>query len=191
MNRFQTLKPSLTILCVIVSLAACASNLAIHTASDKQIMARQNAVTFDSITIPETVPFSKNTMISPKIKQQCRINKQLADYVESYAKRNGYTVTRVTTINTKAKGNVLTLEIVNALSVGNLWSGHMKTTQVKGSLYRDGSRIGSFTAQRSSSGGAFSGFKGSCSVLGRTVKVLGKDIANWINNPADNMHLGE
>lgn len=75
MNRFQTLKPSLTILCVIASLAACASNRAIHTASDKEILARQNAVTFDSIIIPEAVPFSKNTMISPKIKQECRINR--------------------------------------------------------------------------------------------------------------------
>jgi hypothetical protein len=40
-------------------------------------------------------------------------------------------------------------------------------------------------------GGAFGGFKGSCSVLGRTVKALGKDIAQWLVQPAKGSQLGD
>ena len=36
------------------------------------------------------------------------------------------------------------------------------------------------TLSRNSMGGMFGGFKGSCSVLNRTAKVLGADLAKWI-----------
>ncbi len=40
-------------------------------------------------------------------------------------------------------------------------------------------------------GGLFAGFKGSCSVLGRTVKAIGKDIAEWLVNPVLDADLGD
>jgi hypothetical protein len=62
---------------------------------------------------------------------------------------------------------------------------------VRGKLYQDGKEIGAFTGRRNSMGGAFGGFKGSCSVLGRTVKALGKDIAQWLVQPAKGSQLGD
>jgi hypothetical protein len=46
---------------------------------------------------------------------------------------------------------------------------------------------GSFRGER----GAFAGFKGSCSVLGHTVKALGSDIADWLVKPSEDADLGD
>jgi len=68
------------------------------------------------------------------------------------------------------KGRILYIEITNAISMGNPFMGHQKQVSVKGRLLEDGTEIGSFSGVRASMGGAFAGFKGSCSVLGRCVK---------------------
>jgi hypothetical protein len=39
--------------------------------------------------------------------------------------------------------------------------------------------------------GAFAGFKDSCSVLGRTVKAIGSDIADWLLKPSEDADLGD
>ena len=44
---------------------------------------------------------------------------------------------------------------------------------------------------RVSGGGAFGLYKGSCTVLGSTVKVLGRDVSNWLKKPVNGAHLGD
>jgi hypothetical protein len=61
---------------------------------------------------------------------------------------------------------------------------------VEGELVENGEVIGSFTASRYSSGGAFGGFKGTCAILGRCIQSIGKDIAAWLKNPTMNAMLG-
>ena len=39
-------------------------------------------------------------------------------------------------------------------------------------------------------GGAFGGYKGTCSILGRCIKTLGSDIAKWLANPTMDAKLG-
>ena len=39
-------------------------------------------------------------------------------------------------------------------------------------------------------GGAFGGFKGTCSILGRCIKAIGADIAKWLANPTMDAMLG-
>ena len=51
--------------------------------------------------------------------------------------------------------------------------------------------LGSFTGQRSSNGGVFAGFKGTCSILNRDVDSLARDIARWIEQPSKDARLGE
>jgi hypothetical protein len=85
---------------------------------------------------------------------------------------------------------VLILEIVSAVGGGGgAWSGP-KSVTVKGELREDGKVIGSFTASRFSGGGAWGGFKGTCSIFGRCIKVLGEDIAAWLKKPTMNAALG-
>jgi hypothetical protein len=80
---------------------------------------------------------------------------------------------------------------VDAVSMGNAFLGHQKFTKVRGTLLQDGTKVASFKARRNSMGGAFAGFKGSCSVLGRTVEAMGEDIATWLTDPRDGASLGD
>ncbi len=85
----------------------------------------------------------------------------------------------------------MSAEITDAVSMGNPFLGHHKFTRVDGTLYESGRAVASFKGRRNSMGGAFGGFKGPCSVLGRTVKVLGQDIATWLKRPVDGARLGD
>lgn len=137
------------------------------------------------------VPFAKDNMIASNILNECKIGEQLSEFVATFSKDKNVEVQRVPNVSSTDAGQVLMIEITNAVSEGNAFIGHRKFTQIKGSLFRDGAEVSSFVGARNSMGGAFAGFKGSCSVLGRTVEALGGDIARWLTNPVKNGRLGD
>jgi hypothetical protein len=146
----------------------------------------------DPITMAKPVPYADDSMIASKIKKECEIQDQLAAYTEEYAREeHNLDVKFVDAVQTDAPGLVLDVHIKDAFSGGNAFTGHRKSTLVAGTLYRDGEVIGSFVGRRDSMGGMFGGYKGSCSVLGRTVKALGKDIAEWLKAPTMDAQLGD
>ena len=69
--------------------------------------------------------------------------------------------------------------------------GHRKGITLTGKLFENDRVIASLSAMRSSGGGAFGGFKGSCAVLNRCAETLAKDIATWLGNPTTGARLGE
>lgn len=141
-----------------------------------------------SLQLQRPVPYAEDNDIADNIKNECKINEQLADFVKQYAGENvEFSSGPVDT----GKGRALQLEIVDAVSMGNAWMGHQKFTKVKGALYDGGKKVASFKARRNSMGGAFAGYKGSCSVLGRTVEALGEDIGTWLKAPQDGANLGD
>ena len=144
-----------------------------------------------SVHMQRPVPYSEDGDIADNIKQECKINEQLADFVQQYAKAQGVTVEFSDGPVDKSSGRVLNLKITNAISMGNAWLGHQKATSVVGTLYENGVRVAGFKANRHSMGGAFAGYKGSCSVLGRTVQAIGEDIGGWLKAPVDGAHLGD
>ena len=91
----------------------------------------------------------------------------------------------------QASGPVLQAEIVDAVRLGNAFMSHQKFTKVRGPLLQDGAKAAAINARRNPMGGAFEGFKGWCTVLDRTVKVLGGDIAVWLAAPRDGATLGD
>jgi hypothetical protein len=62
---------------------------------------------------------------------------------------------------------------------------------IKGSLSQRGKMLGDFKARRYSGGGMFGGYKGTCAILGRCVKTLGRDVAEWLAHPASQAVLGD
>lgn len=140
------------------------------------------------ILLQKPVPYAADNDISDAIKDECKINEQLADFVKQYSSEP---VELVSGPVDTGSGRVLQLEIVDAVSMGNAWLGHQKFTKVSGTLFEDGAEVASFRGRRNSMGGAFAGFKGSCSVLGRTAEVLGEDIAAWLAAPEDGATLGD
>ena len=89
----------------------------------------------------------------------------------------------------KAKG--LDIEIVAMMGAGGgMWSGPKQMTVV-GTLTEGGAVVGTFRARRTTTGGAWGGYKGTCSLLGRVGKALAKDIGDWLRAPTNDARLGE
>lgn len=144
-----------------------------------------------SLSIQRPVPYSKDGDIARKIREECKIDEQLADFLKEFAGKEGIEVAFSEQPVDPAKGRVLDLRITSAISLGNAFMGHQKSTTVAGTLHENGKQLGSFKARRQSMGGAFAGYKGSCAVLGRTVKVLAQDIASWLKSPTEGAELGD
>lgn len=143
------------------------------------------------VLVQRPVPYSEDADIASNIRNECKLQEQLPDYIRQFAAPKGIEVRFADEIDTAAPGRVLQVEIRDALSMGNAWTGHRKSTSVRGRLFEDGELIGSFRGRRDSMGGAFAGYKGSCSVLGRTVKTLGQDIAAFLAAPTMDAELGD
>ena len=143
------------------------------------------------IRMQSPVPYAESSIIADNIKRECVLDARLGEFVRQHGAALGHQVQLSSEAPDKAQGTVLQLEIVDAQSAGNAWVGHHKATSVRGVLFKDGARSAGFTARRMSRGGFGGGFKGSCSVLGRTIDVIGEDIAKWLSNPVDGAKLGD
>lgn len=144
------------------------------------------------VNMSSVVPYADNAAITTRVRNECvKIQGQLAEFTQEYARSEGIDVALVGSVSPSDAGRVLVMRIDEAVSMGNAFIGHQKYTRISGELYENGKRIAGFQGRRNSGGGAFGGFKGSCSVLGRTVKVLGRDVAQWLRSPFDNARLGD
>lgn len=145
----------------------------------------------DAVVVPKPVPYAADSDIANNIRQECKINTELSDFIAEYARQHGVTVTFADTVSAHSRGRVLQVEITDAISSGNAFIGHHKSTAARGRLYQDGKLVGSFRDRRNSMGGMFAGYKGSCSVLGRTVKAIGEDVGAWLAAPSQDAELGD
>jgi len=145
----------------------------------------------EPVKVPQSVPYAEDNEIAGKIKSECRLGQQLGEYIIEYARAKNIATEPMADTNKSMPGRVLVVEIRDAVSEGNAFLGHHKSTSVRGALYQDGEPVAKFRGRRNSMGGFGAGFKGSCSVLGRTVKALGEDIVQWLAVPSDNAELGD
>ena len=182
------MKKAITLLVAALVLGACGANRPVQSNAASNMPA---ADAVKSVTIATVIPYQKGAPIAANVRRECTLNSQLSEFIQSYGKENNIGVIRTPRFKKNDNGNVLHIEIVNAVSQGNAFLGHRKFTQIEGTLFNSGKKVAGFTAARFSGGGFFGGYKGSCSVLGRTVKTLGKDIAEWLTNPIDGMHMGD
>lgn len=136
------------------------------------------------------VPFAEDSGASSNVKEECALETRLPQFIAEAAKR-GVKVVVGPAPEEGAEGKYLYLEIVHVLGTGGgAWSGP-KSVTATGELIENGEVIGSFRSSRYSTGGAFGGYKGTCSILGRCIKAMGKDIAAWLRSPTMDAHLGD
>jgi hypothetical protein len=142
------------------------------------------------ITIPAIVNYADEATVPPAVRNECKLETELASWIKTYADELHVPVTVAISGSAKPTGRVLKVKISNVLgSGGGAYSG-AKSVQVKGELREGDKVIGTFIGSRASGGGMFAGFKGTCSIMGRDVKVLGKDIVLWLKNPTMDARLG-
>lgn len=145
----------------------------------------------NAVNVQTVIPFAQDAVIAGAVKRECQLGEKLSGFIKEYAQEKGVAVTQVAQTSATSGGRSLVLEISDSVAEGNAFLGHHTHTTVKGKLYQDGAQIGNFIGRRNSMGGAFGGFKGNCSVLGRTVKTLGEDIAEWLTQPGKDGMLGD
>jgi len=155
------------------------------------VLLAATGVQADTVTLPRTAPYADESEIATNIKAECDLPSKLPLYIAEYAKENRIDTRFADQVSRNDAGKVLVVEIDEAVSRGNAFIGHQKFSRAKGTLYQDGQELGNFVAQRYSMGGAFAGYKGSCSVLGRTIKAIGKDVAEWMKAPSKDAQLGD
>jgi len=143
------------------------------------------------VQVAATTSFSENGAIREAVKNECELQTKLPGFVKEFADSYGIDVALTENNPNKNKGKVLVLEITGVSGgSGGAWSG-AKSVQVKGELFESGKSVGNFIASRYSGGGMFAAYKGTCSIMGRCVKTIGKDIATWLKKPTKNAHLGD
>jgi hypothetical protein len=140
----------------------------------------------DSIRVH--VSYAKENRVASNIKNECKLVEQLRDFIVA---GSGGKVTAAEGEPDRKRGSVLIVEITDSVSQGNAFMGHRKYTAITGKLYKGGAESANFDAARNSMGGAFAGYKGSCSVLGRTVKTLAADVNRWLQSPSKDASLGD
>jgi len=144
----------------------------------------------ETYSVSGSLPFADGSGASREVQSECKLESKLPGFIRSAAKR-GITVSVTDVPLDDVEGKVLHIEFTHVLGTGGgAWSGP-KAVTVQGELREAGEVIGSFTSTRYSTGGAFGGFKGTCSILGRCVKAMGKDIARWLENPTMDALLGD
>lgn len=135
----------------------------------------------EPVKIALYTPYAADAKIATNVLNECtQLGAKLSNFLKQFAGKRKIEVVQVTELDTSAAGLVLDVQIDDAVSAGNAFSGHAKFMQATGVLYRDGERIGETTYTRNSMGGMFGGYKGSCAVLGRNSKALGKDFATFL-----------
>lgn len=98
-----------------------------------------NVIAEGPVLVAKPVPFADDAMIAGKIKRECDIQNQLVDTLEEYAREEQQIEVKfVSVLSIEAPGMVLDLQIKDAVSEGNPFIGHRKSTLVSGKLYRDG-----------------------------------------------------
>jgi hypothetical protein len=128
----------------------------------------------DGVKLLTPVSYAAESSVVPKVREACKIEARLASDVGE--------ALGGTTDSTQ--GEVVRVSIVDVMGVGGgAWSGP-KAISLKVELLKDGKVERSTHLTRTTTGGAFGGFKGTCSMLERDSSVLGKDVAKWVASSA-------
>lgn len=122
--------------------------------------------------------------IPAAVRNECAVDMLLGNHALSSMGKNGFATQSAT--NQEQAGNNKFVQLT-VLSVhgfgGGGWSGS-KSMTIRADIKQGPSTLKSTVLSRSSTGGAFSAFKGTCEILGRVTAALGKDVAKWVSLPA-------
>jgi hypothetical protein len=180
---------------VVFSLAGCANQGAKNAGTPAEPIAESSsdmttkiAGSGTGLLVIKEVTFGSDASVPEAVKNECALLSGLSAAIKANAAHHYATVLEGSTA--PANADVLSIEIINLMGPGGgAWSGG-KSVMIKGTLSKQGKAVSSFKALRVSGGGVFGGYMGTCAILGRCVRTLGKDVAGWLQNPTPNATLG-
>lgn len=175
---------------VVTGCQTTANKTAGATSEETKVAAEAQTYTGTGTLVIKPISFRKDAYVREAVKEQCNLDGKLAQFIEQYAAdQYANIITEGGRIPKNAQ--VLTVVIEEVVGGGGgAWSG-AKAVKVKGTLTKNGKVIGDFMARRYSGGGFFGAYKGTCAIMGRCVRALGSDIAEWLQNPTRHAALGD
>jgi hypothetical protein len=115
------------------------------------------------------------------VRTQCDVDKMLADDVLA-AINDDYGPAQSIPSVAAGSGRVVRLTITEVYGLGGgAWSGG-KYMSARAELLQDGKQIDYVNLKRTSGGGILGGVTGTCGILDRIGRALGKDTVRWLKN---------
>ena len=146
---------------------------------------------FGTLNLQKTASFDRNLQMPDAIRTGCQLDTKVIDFIESSAGADFDRIALVDEATSATGGKTLAVTITGLSGEsGGAWSGPKHLT-IAGTLWKDGRVVGTFTAHRVTSGGIGGAYRGTCSLLARCARALGKDVAAWLRNPTMDAKLGE
>ena len=141
----------------------------------------------ETITISKSIPFAEDSGASDAVKEECKFETRLPEYIKKEAKRDFDVVLSKDPLDA-AEGKVLFLEVSNMFGLGGGAYSGSKSAIVSGELKENGDVVGSVQVRRRSIMGMM---PGTCSIMKRIAKKIGKDFAGWLQEPTMKAKLGD
>jgi len=141
----------------------------------------------ETLTISQSISFAEDSGASDDIKNECKFETRLPEYLKKEAKRTFDVVLSKESLE-DAEGKTLSLIIANMYGLGGGAFSGSKSAIVTGELKENGEVIASMSLRRHSIMGMA---PGTCSILKRIAKKMGEDIAEWLEEPTMDAKLGD
>lgn len=141
----------------------------------------------ETLTVSQSIPFAEDSGASDDIKNECKFETRLPEYLKKEAKRTFDVVLSKEPLE-DAEGKTLSLIIANMYGLGGGAFSGSKSAIVTGELKENGEVIASMSLRRHSIMGMA---PGTCSILKRIAKKMGEDIAEWLEEPTMEAKLGD
>jgi hypothetical protein len=130
------------------------------------------------------IPYAKDAEVRQAVRDTCQLETKVPGFIAQFG-------SDVVLVDQLKGGRVLELAITQVHAPGGGGFSGPKWMTVTGTLREGGRAVGTFRAKRFTTGGVFAGFKGTCSIIARTTKAIGSDIATWLENPGMDSKLGD
>jgi hypothetical protein len=182
----------LFLIVLLAGLTGCPSKNTKQTTAQEPVKTQAQSIqhTGTGTLIIKPITFEKDSYVRDAVKKECNLTGKLSQFIEQNASSQ-YANILTDSKSGQRNAQILTIEIGQVQGGGGgAWSG-AKVVTVSGKLTQNGRVLGDFKGRRYSGGGMFGAYKGTCAILGRCVRTLGKDIASWLQNPSSKAVLGD
>lgn len=129
------------------------------------------------VVLNPPIAYAKDAGVHEKIRSDCHVEQLLEAAIAPYLAK-----AKKVAGTTGSGAAELKVEITHVMGVGGgAWTGP-KAITVDATLSADGKVLRQGKVNRWTTGGMWGGFKGTCSILDRSAKAIGKDLARWIRD---------
>jgi len=137
------------------------------------------------ITLPYAAPYETGLRVRPAIRRECDLERRVANEIGSTIRGQFASIQKRAVVNASTPGMALELRILHVEGKSGAARGH-KILTVGGTLYEDGSVIGSFTATRRTKRG-----RHACRMMWENIEEISEDVSRWLETPTRDAYLGD